>query len=124
MEMGGFGDGMPWENIPVRFPAVSALLGENQESLETLPKAVWSRDRAQLGFSELPAKTETSDSLSGLSCSVTGAVQSALLQPGQGWIPEIPGDVCCSYSARVSPSSPETSLMIITALQILLLIVS
>lgn len=67
MEMGGFGDGMPWENIPVRFPAVSALLGENQESLETLPKAVWSRDRAQLGFSELPAKTETSDSLSGLS---------------------------------------------------------
>lgn len=72
--MGCFGDGMPQENIPVRFPALSALVGENQEPSETSSKAVWSRETAQLGFSELPAKTETFSFLSELSCNVPRAV--------------------------------------------------
>lgn len=120
--MGCFGDGVPWENVPVRFPAPPALVSENQESLETLSQAVWSRDTAQLGFSELLAKTESFDFLSELSCNVTGAV--AISTPcGQGSFSDTRGDLCCCHRARAKPPSPETWVMIIIARQILLQIV-
>lgn len=76
---------MPWEKVPVRFPALSALADENQESLETLSKAVWSRDRAQLGFSELPAKTEILISYLSSAVMPHGLYNQHSLQPGLGW---------------------------------------
>lgn len=118
--MGCFGDGVPWEKVPVRFPAFSALLGENQESLETLSKAVWSRDRAQLGFSELPAKTEILISYLSSAAVSLGLCNQHSLQPELGCFLRSLG---LFAAARMNLPSPEISVMIITAVQILLLIV-
>ena len=97
-----FPDGMFqwWSAMGVCFCEISsttlfASVGANQESLETLYEAVFSRNTAQLGFSELPTKTETFYCLSELSWDFVlwGLPIRMTCAQGQYWFSKICGNV-------------------------------